>query len=100
LTQQTAVVVVVAPAFAAGFFLRFMVAANPRCGRLQRRALSVRQPFKSRFEFGLRQLQGLHTARLKPVETAGVLEHGGIATQLHVGQNRGDTLFNRCIGIG
>ena len=100
LTQQGAVFVAVAPALARGFFLRFVVTANTLGSGLERTALLGGNAVECRFEFCLRQLQRTHVGHGQCVKARGVLQHGGIATGLHVGQDVGHTLLNGSIGVG
>ena len=57
LTEQTAIGIPVLPAFTAGFFLRFVVAANAGGGVLQGAFLRFGQAVERGFEIGLLQLQ-------------------------------------------
>ena len=94
LPEQRAIFVAVAPALAAGFLLRFVVAAHAAGRCLQGLALGDRNRFKSSLELGLCQLQCGHRAGLHAVETRRVVQHGGVATLLHVSQDVSHTLLN------
>ncbi|MNV98924.1 hypothetical protein D3C71_1942350 [compost metagenome] len=77
-----------------------MVAAHALGGRLQRFALDIGQAVKRGLELGRRQLQRRQAVRGQAVEALRVFEHGGIAALLHIGQDVGHALLDRCIGIG
>ena len=99
LTEQTAVGVAVLPAFAAGFFLRFVVAAYAGGGVLQGAFLRFGQAVKRGFEIGLLQLQVRHGGGLQTVKARGVVQHGGVAARFHIGKNVGDALLDGRIGV-
>jgi len=94
LAQQGTVFVTVAPAFAIGLLLCLVVAAHTACGGFQCFALVCRQAVESGLEFFLGQLQRGHGVGAQAVKAGGVLQHGGIAALLHIGQDVGHTLFD------
>ena len=52
------------------------------------------QAVKGGLEFGLGQLQRRQIGRIQAIKAGGVLQHGGIAALLHIGQDGGHALFN------
>ena len=100
LAQQTAVGVAVAPALAAGFFLRFVVAAHPRCRRLQSVALHGGNGVERGFQFGLRQFERSHAGRIQAVKAGGVFQHRRIAALAHVSEDVGHALLNGGVSVG
>ena len=100
LAQHCAVLVTVAPALAAGFFLGFMKTAHTQRGGLQGRALLLRNSHERGFELILRQLEGGHGTDIQPIKALGVIQYRRIATLLHVGQNISDLLFYRGVSLG
>ena len=100
LSEQAAVGVAVAPAFAGMFLLCFMVAAHARHGSLQGILLSGGQAVESCLEIVLREFQRLHAAGLQTIEAGRVFKHGRIAARVHVGQDVGYALFDRGVGVG
>jgi hypothetical protein len=99
LTQQGAIGVAIAPTLAAGTLLCLVVVAYTGGGGLQGLPLNQRQCIKRLPELRLRQFQLCQTARLQTIKTRRVVQHGGIATLLNVGQNFGHTLFNASVGF-
>jgi hypothetical protein len=100
LSQQTAVGIAVLPTFATGFFLCFVVAANPGGGILQSALLRFGQAVKGRFEIVLLQFQRGHAVGLQAVKACGVVQHRSIAPLFDIGQDVGHALFDSGIGIG
>ena len=98
LAEQRAVGVNVAPALAAGLFLRFVVAAHARGGGLQGFALNSGNGLEGGFQLGLRQLQLRQGDAIQGVKALGVLQHRRIAAMLHVQQDVGHALLNGGIG--
>ena len=100
LAQQRAVLVAVAPAFAAGLFLRLVVSANPPGSGLQGISLGGGNRLERGFQFGLREFKLGHRSGAQPVKAGGVLQHGRIAALLHIGQDVGHPLFDLGVGVG
>ena len=100
LAEQTAVGVAVLPAFAAGFFLCLVVAANTRSGVLQRTFLRLWQAIECSFEIRLLQLQLSHASGLQAIKACGVVQHGSVAARFHIRKNVSHALLNSGIGIG
>ena len=99
LAEQAAVCIPVLPTFTAGFFLRFVVAANAGRRVLQGTFLRFGQAVESGFEIGLLQLQIRHARGLQTVKSRGVVQHGGIATRFHIGQYVCHALLDGGVGV-
>ena len=98
--EQGTIGVAVLPAFAAGFFLRLVVAAHARGRVLQSGFLRGGKALKRGFQLGLGQLQSGHAVGLQPIETRGVLEHRGVTAPLHIGQDVSHALLDGGVGVG
>jgi hypothetical protein len=71
-----------------------VVLAHARGGSAAGLALGLGNGVVGGLEFGLRQLQRRHVGSRKAVEAGGVLQHGGVAALLHIGQDVGHALFD------
>jgi hypothetical protein len=98
LAQQRAVFVAVAPALAIGLLLRLVVAAHgaPPTPALRAR---LRQAVEGGFQLLLGQLQRRHGIGLQAVKACRVLQHGGVAALLHIGQDVGHALLDGRIRV-
>ena len=77
-----------------------MVGAHPVGSRLQGLPLRGRQILEGCAQFGLRELERAHVLRRQRVKALRVVQHGGIAAGLDIGQDVGHTLLDGRIGIG
>ncbi|MNL58622.1 hypothetical protein D3C87_1822720 [compost metagenome] len=77
-----------------------MVAAHTLGSGLQGIALGLRNGVERGLEVRLRQFQRRHVGGREAVETGGVLQHGGVATLLHIGQDVGHALLYGRVGVG
>ena len=100
LAQQGAVFVAITPALARGLLLCLVVLAHTGRSGLKGIALCSRKAVECRLQFSLGDLQRLHIRRLQTVKTLGVIEHGRIATLLHIGQDVGHALLDGGVGVG
>jgi len=77
-----------------------VVAAHPLGRGLQGIALGGGNGVERRLEIGLREFQRRHGLCRQAVEAGRVVEHGGIAARLHIGQDVGHALLDGCIRVG
>ena len=73
--------------------------AHAARSRFQRFALGYGQAVESSLQLGLGQLQCSHGISAQAIKAGGVLQHGGIAALLHIGQDVGHALLDGCIRV-
>ena len=100
LAQQGAFLVAVGGGFAALGLLPVVVAANAGGGLGERLALGGGQAVEGGLQLGGAELQRGHRCGLQAVEPGGVVEHRGVATRAHVGQDVPDALLDGLVLLG